>query len=303
MDQVLEQRAQAAGAREQAGRWWPVDTLFLAWLAATGALIFFLRSQVPGAWRLLALHAAGALLLILAVKWDRGRTSGAAWVFRHWYPLPYVVACYREVGILIPAIRGLDLDAQMARLDLVLWGVHPTVWLERIQTPWLTELVQVVYVLFPAVVLPVAWALWRRRRFAEFRYYAFLIALGFLLSFVGYLLVPVRGPRFFLASLQHTQLEGLWLYEALRRGLDVVEATRFDCFPSGHVEVTLLILWSSRRVSRNLFGWYSVYTVLMVFSTVYLRYHYTVDLLAGALLGLALLRLGPWLHGQPEARP
>jgi hypothetical protein len=39
-------------------------------------------------------------------------------------------------------------------LDFALWGVHPTVWLERVQTTALTEFLQITYSLFiPALLL------------------------------------------------------------------------------------------------------------------------------------------------------
>src|ERR1035437_1610071 len=203
-------------------------------------------------------------------------------LFRFWYPLPYVGACYKEMALFIPVIRGSDADQALARLDFRLWGANPTVWLERIQTPVLTEFLQIVYTLFIPAVLFVAYLLWKQGRRAEFRYYAFLIALGFLASYVGYLLVPARGPRFLLAHLQHIPLRGLWLFNGMQSTLDRLESAHYDCFPSGHTEMTVLAWWGSRMVSKRLFRIYFLNTPLIIFATVYLRYHYTVDVLAGA---------------------
>jgi membrane-associated phospholipid phosphatase len=146
------------------------------------------------------------------------------------------------------------------------------------------------------ILLVAAW-LWVRRRFEEFRYYAFLLALGFLVSYVGYFLVPVRGPWLLLDPQQGAPLSGLWSFQFFRDLLSRLEAAHYDCFPSGHTEMIILAWWSSRRISANLFGIFSVYMVCMVFSTVYLRYHYTVDIFAGAVLALALLGVAPYLHG------
>ena len=106
-------------------------------------------------------------------------------------------------------MRGSDYDRELAALDFAIWGAHPTVWLERIQSAALTEVMQGLYSLFIPAVLLVAFLLWRRRRFEEFRRYAFLIAVGFLVSYIGYVLVPARGPRFLLASLQQPAARGL----------------------------------------------------------------------------------------------
>ena len=147
----------------------------------------------------------------------------------------------------------------------------------------------------PAVLL-IAFLLWRRARYAEFRYYAFLIALGFLVSYVGYVLVPARGPRFFLRNLQTTDLRGLWVTRALQLTLDRLESKAWDCFPSGHTELTILAWWGSRLISNRLFWIYFAYTLSIISATVYLRYHYTIDLLAGAAVAGLLVLIAPPLY-------
>ena len=252
--------------------------------------------QVPGAWWLLSLHVVGLGLLLAAIR------SPRSFVFRHWYPLPYVGCCYKEMAILIPVIRGVDYDRELAALDHRIWGAYPTVWVERLYHPAFTEFLQVIYSLFIPVVLLVAVILWRRRQYAQFRYYAFLIAVGFLVSYIGYVLVPVRGPRFLLAGEQHASLQGLWLFHLLQNTLDKLEAAHYDCFPSGHTELTILAWWGSRWISNNLFRFYSVYAVFIIFSTVYLRYHYTVDLLAGMAVAAALILVSPMVYSRLEKR-
>jgi membrane-associated phospholipid phosphatase len=279
--------------------WWPVDRLILGYLAVASLLLGAYFPGVPGAGWLLGAHAAGAALIVLAVRArPHPGTTGykLQTIFRHWYPLPYVASCYKVVALLIPPIRGVQYDAEMARLDLTLWGANPTVWLERLYAPWFTELLQIAYSLFVPAVLMVAVVLWWKHRREAFRYYAFLIALGFLASYVGYVLVPVRGPRFLLAGLQHTELRGLWLFPWLQQTLDHLESAHFDCFPSGHTELTLLAWWSSRQISTNLFWGFSVYSVSILFATVYLRYHYTVDVFAGAALAAVLLVVAPHVY-------
>ncbi len=279
--------------------WWPVDRLIFGYLAASAVLIGIYFGQVPGAVWLLALHAAGMASIAAAAK-VRPRPGSTAQrlltVFRHWYPLPFVASCYKVVALLIPPMRGVQLDAEVARLDRAIWAANPTVWLERVHTAWLTELLQIAYSLFIPSVLLVAALLWRRKRLAAFRYYAFLISLGFLASYVGYVLAPVRGPRFLLASLQHIDLQGLWLFNFLQRTLDQLESAHYDCFPSGHTELTLLAWWSSRQISMKLFRAYTVYSILIVFATVYLRYHYTIDVFAGAALAFLLLAAAPYIY-------
>ncbi len=57
------------------GRWWALDKLFLSYLLAIGALIAGFWNQIPQAGGLMALHAAGAAIILMAVKFP-GRVSG-----------------------------------------------------------------------------------------------------------------------------------------------------------------------------------------------------------------------------------
>jgi membrane-associated phospholipid phosphatase len=278
---------------------WPVDRLMLGYLAATGALVAVFHTKIAGWGLMAAAHVAGMLLIVLLA---RGPGFQGAKLLHFWYPVLYIAALYRELSVLIPLARHTELDAALARWDFALWRVHPTVWLERFETPWLTELLQIAYALFvPAVlVIPIVFQIERRKD--ELRRCAFVLSLGFLVSYAGYFAVPARGPRFFLAELQKAPLEGVWLYGTVRHALDVLESAQYDCFPSGHAEVVILAWWLSRRIAPWLFRAYALYTAILLLATVYLRYHYTVDLLAGLAVAAVIVAAAA-LAGQARKGP
>ena len=273
-------------------RFWAVDKIVLAYFAATAVLIAVYWSVVPSAALRLTWHLLAIALLILEVKLP----NPSSWIFRNWYPILYVASCYKEMSILIGAIRHSNADQALADLDYRIWGVHPTVWLERILSPPLTEFLQIAYTLFIPMLILAGVLLWWHGKYEEFRYYAFLISLGFLASYVGYILVPARGPRFLLKDLQHMPLQGMWFFRQMQSALDQLESTAWDCFPSGHTELTILAWWSSRMISNRVFWAYLAYTPFLIFATVYLRYHYTVDVMAGILLAAILIAAGPAIY-------
>ncbi len=273
---------------------WAVDKVIIAYVAFTTALILGWWRAIPEAPLYLCLHIAAISVLLLQIR----SSSRFSMVFRHWYPLLYVAACYREMAILITAIRGPGAikDRAMAAADYWIWHANPTVWLEGFPNPALTEALQFAYSLFIPAVLFVAYLLWRRKDYRAFRYYAFLIAVGFLVSYLGYMAVPVRGPRYFFAGLHLAPLRGLWLFTRLQGFLDSLESAHYDCFPSGHTELTMLACWGSHLVSRRLFRVYCFYTPTIFFATVYLRYHYSVDVFAGAATALILIAATPVVY-------
>jgi len=282
----------SADLRKRDTRFWAVDKVILVYFACSALLILGWWSKLPQALPLLAANVIGGAVIVYQVK----RPNVTSWLFRNWYALPYVASCYKEMALFIPVVRSSDADQWLADLDFRIWGAHPSVWLERVHTPVLTEFLQIVYTLFVPAVLYIALVLWRRRRIADFQYYAFLIAMGFLVSYLGYILVPARGPRFLLKHLQHFPLQGLWLFQTMQNTLDRLESAHYDCFPSGHTELTILAWWGSRMVSRRLSKVYLAYTPCIIFATVYLRYHYTVDLLAGAATAGILILAAPVLY-------
>jgi membrane-associated phospholipid phosphatase len=271
---------------------WAVDKVVLAYFTFTTVLLVGWWRQIPNAGLHMTWHVVAIAVLFYQVR----RPNRTSWVFRNWYMLFYVASCYKEMALYIPAVRHTTADRWLADLDYGIWGANPTVWLERISSPPLTELLQVCYTLFIPVVLFVAVLLWRRRLYREFQYYAFLIALGFLISYIGYFIVPALGPRFLLKHLQHTMLQGMWFFQGMQTTLDRLESVNYDCFPSGHTELTILAFWGSRMVSNRLFKAYFAYTPVLIFATVYLRYHYTVDVLAGAVLAAGLILTAPVLY-------
>ena len=140
-------------------QFWAVDKLILGYFTFAAILILGWWSRVPYAPYLLAANLAGGALIVYEAK----RPNPTSWIFRNWYPLPFVASCYKEMALLIPAVRSGDADRELAALDLRVWGANPTVWVERFHHPVLTEFLQAVYTLFVPAVLFVAWRLWRRR--------------------------------------------------------------------------------------------------------------------------------------------
>lgn len=277
--------------KREAG-FWAVDKLVLAYFAFMAVMLVAWWGSVPHAGWLLVWHVAGSALLVYEIK----RPNPTTWLFRNWYPVIYVASCYKEMADFLPLARHAIYDQQLADLDQRIWGLQPGVWLTRIQSPAFTEFLQWIYTFFVPAVLLVAFLLWRRGHYAEFQYYAFLIALGYLVSYLGYVLVPARGPRFLLKDFDHLPLHGLWLFQGMQSTLDKLESVAYDAFPSGHTELTILAWWSSQAVSKRWFGAYFAYTLSIIFATVYLRYHYTVDVFAGALVAVILIAASPFLY-------
>jgi membrane-associated phospholipid phosphatase len=100
-----------------------------------------------------------------------------------------------------------------------------------------------------------------------------------LMGVCSYLLVPAVGPDKFLADRFAHDLQG----QGLSHGVDyIMQSARVahDCFPSLHVGIPLLLALYFRDYCRKAFVPALVYVGLMCCATVYLRYHYVIDVIA-----------------------
>jgi membrane-associated phospholipid phosphatase len=303
----------------------PVDLLTILFSAGLAVLSVAFHPRVPH-WPLV-LAVSGAIVVGLpllaaarASLRDRsGLPAGATGVVRRvleflhdwtFAPLAYVI--YLEMQGLVGPLRGPWLaDPHLIAIDRWLLGSDASVLLARLATPWLTEVAQVAYTSFYALMVIVGAELYARRDMRRFQVYAFSCALGFFISFVGYLAVPAVGPRFTLFDVAtvERQLPGLLLTPALRLFVDggglvppglsrqaTLALAPRDVFPSGLTMMTLVAMyWSGRYRLKVRWGIWPVGAVL-VFATVYLRYHYLVDLLAGGLLAALCVSVTPSLY-------
>ena len=110
------------------------------------------------------------------------------------------------------------------------------------------------------------------------------------------LLVPALGPRFYLdGTFNHDLMRGP-LASASVSTLNTLGGENRDAFPSGHTEIVMIVLvyaWTYRRW----YFWVALPLVTgLIISTVYLRYHYAVDVLAGMVLAPLCVFLASFIY-------
>jgi membrane-associated phospholipid phosphatase len=168
--------------------------------------------------------------------------------------------------------------------------------MERWIGPWLTDLLSLAYISYyfiPVVLIAVLYAKNRKLAFDES---IFVLALGYYISFIGYILFPAIGPRYVMTHLYSVPLEGSFITDFVRDVLNALEHNKRDCMPSGHTQIVLIVLYLAHRYERFLFYIFLPIVCGLILSTVYLRYHYVIDLFAGAAVAVGCMILGPRLY-------
>lgn len=73
-------------------------------------------------------------------------------------------------------------------------------------------------------------------------------------------------------------------------------AAQRDVFPSGHTMMTLVVIILAYRYRLKVRHTVFVAGLMLIFATVYQRYHYVVDVLAGAALALLCIATANGLY-------
>ena len=204
---------------------------------------------------------------------------------------------FKELYFMVDPINGVIYDWYLINVDQFLFGVNPTYVLYKIANPVLTEILQLAYSSYYFLPIILAYELIKRGEVKNAEFTLFLVFYGFFLSYLGYLTIPAIGPRFTLHNFKmlDKELPGIFVSEFIRNhiinpGEGVTLATRFpmlvvqrDAFPSGHTEITLIVMYASILFKAKSRFFIILVGILLIFATIYLRYHYVIDLIAGSL--------------------
>jgi len=255
-----------------------------------------------------------ALRTVVRDRWTREQV---------WFTLSGLVAWYvayvafRNLKGYLPFVTDRLWDTELHRLDRLLWlGHDPAVVLHHVLgTGWAAWLLSGVYVLWIGLV-PAALAIalvWTRRSLTG-ALYVTAVSFTWLLGAAVYYLVPSLGPIYSrpqefsdLPQTFNTSVQELLLHDRIAVLTDVWDTRAVQtvaAFASLHVAITVTtcLVAELLRLPRwvRLSGW--TFAALTCLSTVYLGWHFFVDVLGGFVIGTLALVLAAWTTGHPLRR-
>ncbi len=217
-------------------------------------------------------------------------------ILRDWFPFLVILLMYYSLwGDATHILVTTDRDAELIAWDQRLFGIQASVAIQPIISPPLTAWMELAYT-FHIVNIPiVACFIYLRRSRTRFREMMAGVLVVSFFGLLGYLLVPAIGPMYTLRD-QYTVPLSQPL-AIVNRQIDFMDFARIkrDVFPSLHVGISFLVWLYAYRNSRRLFWILFPFILSLWISTVYLRYHYLVDVLAGLILAPLCYWLANWL--------
>jgi membrane-associated phospholipid phosphatase len=254
---------------------------FLVYAAVLAAVL-----PVPPSARNRAILLNPAILVAysLLIYIDRRKPMVGLSITRDWLPQALIVLSYREMGWLATPHVGHALENSWVAWDRIVLrgGGRAAVEVLGLVLPSILEISYgLVYALAPFAVA-MLYVYHRRERVDQL---LFVFAVGVLLCYGQFPFWPSDPPRFLFAA------EDLPSYYTIFRRFNLWMLGNYgihtSVFPSAHVAGAFAVALGARRAlpeHKWVSGFLLVMAVFIAIATVYGRYHYLTDAVAGVVM-------------------
>lgn len=291
--------------KEYYSRLTPIDILVSAHCIIMLVLIA-LRIRVGG-WAAAALMLNFAAVLVaaavIAPMMDRLQHPLAQNPFMRWvrfvYPMFLLGPFFQWTCPIGQMYFPVPFDDYLLRADISLFGFHIARDLVHRwgDNYWLTEWMNFSYLSYYWITLYLPLYLYFTKRHREFMYVMFNAGVVIYSCFIFHALFPAQGPVHYDPAASGFLEAGpiSWFAREFLLRVDIPGGA----MPSGHIAGTVAIFIYAWRYARRAFWATSPVVISLCVSTVYGRYHYAVDAIAGILVAvIGAYMICPWLYAR-----
>lgn len=208
---------------------------------------------------------------------------------------PMFYAEMKYLGIIFFDFEN-SLDPSLIRLEEWIFGGQPSLeWSRLWPWPWFHELMELAYFSYYFLAVTFLVLVFRAKNLDEqarwdaVRSFVRDLSLTMLICYTMYTLFPAWGPKYFRAG--YVEVDG-WIFTSIMRHIHENGALLGAAFPSSHVAASMVPWWYTWTYFPRHRWWMTTIFVLLCMSTVYNRYHYVVDVIAGLILGALVMYFG-----------
>lgn len=215
---------------------------------------------------------------------------------------------YLVLRWLLPVVRPDSVDGTLLRIDEFIFGREPALVLEALNVRPVVEWFSFFYFSYFFICLGyMVVSVWLAKPSQKTTAFAIGTLFVYCVGQIGYMAVPGYGPHQYLAAQFKGPIDGGFFWGCVWDTVQAGSAMK-DIFPSLHTAAptwfTLHALHNAKTDRRWL--WPGIVTGFfaanIIFSTVFLRWHYAVDVFAGLALAFTAGILAPRIAKWEEER-
>jgi membrane-associated phospholipid phosphatase len=265
------------------------ERILLVFFAYITLAVLLFSPEPSGGGRVIALNLLIAATIIVLSR----NPQRAPWltVARDLFPAVLLLVAYRESGLMLNPDAAHHLDVVFIQWDRALLNNPFVQAVLKAGTPWLQHYLELAYLLcYPLVPLGAVAIHCTSRGRGEpgtrpMDDFWVTVLLATLFCYAVYPFFPLTPPRVLFADVPGPHVEPLlrkinfWLLDRYSVAACI--------FPSGHVAAATAVALAVRKHAPRLGALFLILAASVAVATVYGRYHYAADAVAGALVGIA----------------
>ncbi len=250
---------------------------------------------------------SGILLLAWFEGFSRIKWGETSWMSRilHFVRSVYPIGLFGYFFISLHVFNRIIftdyLDLFFMRMDHALFGYLPSMrWGMVLDQAWIQEIMSFAYFCYYPMIagLPVYFYFRDRKVFDKL---IFTVTFSFYVCYFLFALLPVVGGRYLPEAHALTMENRGWIFGWIMATIYRTSDHWGGAFPSSHVIIALILSFSALQRLKRLGVILLMICVFLSIATVFLHYHWFIDMVAGVLIAPLLYWFaGLIYHKLPE---
>jgi len=270
------------------------DFVILIFLILSGIIILFGKVKTEHFAMLISARIISIAIVLTLVNLDTSYKNKIVSFLRQFYPLIFTAYFYGETGY-YNNILFADLDGIFVQLEESIFGLQPSIWFSaKFDSFWFNELMFFSYFSYYLIVIGVPLIIYFTKG-DEFERLFFIVIFSFYFYYLIFVLFPVVGPQFYFPA-EQAEIAHSGIFGKIVLFFQDAGETPTGAFPSSHVGLSWIILFASAKSNKKIFAIILLLALLICFSTVYIKAHYVVDVIAGLISAVIFYFGGNWIY-------
>ncbi len=265
-----------------------IDILFFSYLFVTSFFIL-MEWHNPNSWIILSVR----FLLILGVSgfvyFSKKHAHPLIVLFRKTYPIILSGYFYSET-VFYNKFWFSNFDPFLSKSESYIFHIQPSVEFSfYFANKYFSELMYFGYFFFYLLIVSfMLYVYFKKNEF--FDKSVFQISASLYIFYFIFVLFPSEGPQFYFSSPENS-VPDAYLFGSIMHFIQKIAEQPTGAFPSSHVGISVIILILSKKRAPLFFKIVLPFVFILILSTVYIKAHYAIDVLAGMILAPFILYL------------
>ena len=274
----------------------PSEISIILYLLITYVLIFAFYFKLEDLvvhilFRAFVLLVIGALIVFQRIQ----RNNKTIQTIRLFFPFLILGFIYKETDYLNNLFIAENFDSFLSHLEYSIFGCQPaTEFYMLVGNGIIAESMYFGYFSYYVLVIGFPLFLYLRINKLLGEQMVFIIITSFVTYYLFFIIFPAAGPQYYFAK-ELFFLPNGYFFGPLVKYIQFHGEGATAAFPSSHVGICLMIIWSSFTSAKKLLLMTLPVGLLLITATVYIGAHYLVDVIAAFISAPPIYFLSKWI--------